>query len=133
MPGLATAVSSGTALEDEVAALAEGLGLEVRRQYRVGRRIWGAVRKIDLVLTHPGDRVRLGLECKYQGTQGSAEEKIPLILQDIEAWPIPGLVVFSGDGFSAHMQSYLLSSGMAVGLDDLEPWLRLFFGMELDG
>lgn len=131
MPGLATAVTSGRALEDEVAALAARLGLEIRRQYKVGRRIWGAVRKIDLVLTHPDDRQRLGVECKYQGTQGSAEEKIPLILQDIEAWPIPGIVVFGGEGFSSHMEGYLLSSGKAVGLGDLESWLRLFFGMEL--
>jgi hypothetical protein len=133
MPGLATAVTSGRVLEVQVAALAAGLGLEVRTQYKIGRRIWGAVRKIDLILTHPGDRQRLGVECKYQGTQGSAEEKIPLILQDIGAWPIPGIVVFAGDGFSPHMQGYLLSSGKAVELEDLEPWLRLYFGLELRG
>ena len=40
-------------------------------------------------------------------------------------------MVFGGEGFSSHMESYLLSSGMAVGPGDLEPWLRLFFGMEL--
>ena len=131
MPGRKTAVESGRALEDQVAALAATLDLEVRSQYRVGRRIWGAVRKIDLVLTDPRDRRRLGVECKYQGTSGSAEEKIPLILQDIEAWPIRGIVVFAGEGFSPHMRGYLLSSGQAVHLDDLLPWLRLYFGLDL--
>ena len=68
----------------------------------------------------------LGLECKYQGVGGSAEEKIPATIQDIAAWPIPGLVVFAGGGFSDNMRSYLHSTGKAVALEDLESWLRLF-------
>ena len=39
-----TAISSGSDLEREVASLAERLGLEVGRQIRVGRRLWGAER-----------------------------------------------------------------------------------------
>ena len=74
-------------------------------------------------------RRSLGLECKYQGVGGTAEEKIPAIIQDIAAWPIPGLVVFAGGGFSDNMQSYLHSTGKAVAFDDLESWLRLFFGL----
>lgn len=42
------------------------------------------------------------------------------------------MVVFAGSGFSANMQSYLLASGKAMHLDDLESWLRLYFGLELD-
>jgi hypothetical protein len=131
MAGRATAVASGDALCKSVVALAHGLGLETREQYRCGRRIWGAERLIDVVLTHPGTRRRLGLECKFQGTSGSAEEKIPAIIQDIAAWPIPGLVVFSGAGFSTNIKSFLIASGRAVDLDDLEAWLRLFFGLDL--
>lgn len=131
MPGQQLAVTNGRELERAARALAEGLGIEVREQVRVGRRIWGAERRIDLVLTNPLDRRRLGLECKFQGTGGSAEEKIPLVLQDIAAWPIPGLIVFAGAGFSEHMRAYLIASGKAVELVDLEPWLRLFFGLDL--
>ena len=40
------------------------------------------------------------------------------------------LVVFSGTGFSVNMRSYLHSTGKAVGLEDLEAWLRLFFGLD---
>ena len=131
MAGGRTAVETGKALEAEVARVAESLGLDVRQQYRLGRRIWGARRHIDVILTHPGDRTRLGIECKFQRTTGTAEEKVPLIIQDIGTWPIPGLVVFSGEGFTPHMQGYMLSSGKAVHLDDLEPWLRLFFGLDI--
>ncbi len=95
----------------------------------MGRRLWGAVREIDVVLTEPSLWRSLGIECKFQGTSGSAEEKIPATIRDIEAWPIPGLVVYDGRGFSANMRSYLLSTGKAVAFDDLDGWLRLFFGI----
>lgn len=131
MAGGATAVTSGDLLCKEVVALGARLGLATREQFKCGRRIWGAERYIDVVLTHVESRRRLGLECKYQGTAGSAEEKIPAIIQDIAAWPIPGLVVFSGNGFSANIKSFLIASGRAVELDELEPWVQLFFGLEL--
>ena len=77
----------------------------------------------------PTTRVSLGIECKYQGGKGSAEEKIPATLEDIKAWPIKGIVVYSGDGFSENMRSYLISTGMAVEMDDLTKWLELYFGL----
>lgn len=131
MPGRATAVESGRQLEDQVVAIATALGLDARRQVKVARRIWGAERRIDVVLTHPTDRRRLGVECKFQASAGSAEEKIPLTLQDIQAWPIPGVVVFAGQGFTPHMVSFLLASGRALEIDELEAWLRLFFGLDI--
>jgi hypothetical protein len=132
MSGRSAAPSGGDALELQVAALAERLGLEARRQVKVGRRLWGAERRIDVVVTEPVSRRRLGLECKFQGVPGTAEEKIPTTIQDIAAWPIPGIVVFSGEGFSPYMRSFLIASGRSVELEDLEAWLRLFFGLSLE-
>ncbi|HEX6511388.1 MAG TPA: PD-(D/E)XK nuclease superfamily protein [Chloroflexota bacterium] len=132
MPGRAYAVTTGAALVAQVLALADKLGLEAQEQVKVGRRLWGAVRNIDVVLTHPDSRLRLGLECKFQGTTGTAEEKIPAILGDIDAWPIRGIVVISGKGFSPNMRYYLISSGKAVDVEDLEDWLRLYFGLQLE-
>ena len=62
---------------------------------------------------------------------GSTSTKIPALLQDIAAWPIKGLAVFSGAGFSANIRSFLVSSGRAVDYADLESWLRLCFGLDL--
>jgi hypothetical protein len=129
MAGRATAVQNGDDLVREVLKLASELGLDARTQVRVARRIWGAVRRIDVVLTHAETRRTLGLECKFQGVQGTAEEKIPSTIQDIAAWPIPGIVVFSGNGFSPNMVAFLLSTGKAVELDDLRAWLSLYFGL----
>lgn len=130
MAGRGKAVARGDALCRDVVALAHGLGLLAQEQYRCGRRIWGAERYIDVVLTHPTSRKRLGLECKFQGTQGSAEEKIPATIQDIGAWPIAGIVVFAGSGFSSNIKSFLVASGKAVEFEDLQSWLRLFFGLD---
>ena len=131
MAGRGAAVTGGDVLVKEVVVLANSLGLLAREQFKCGRRIWGAERRIDVVLTNPADRRRLGIECKFQGVSGSAEEKIPTTIQDIAAWPIPGIVVFGGTGFSPNMRSFLLASGKAVELPDVEAWLRLYFGLEL--
>ena len=129
MPGKAQAVTSGNELQLQVAEIARKLGLAVELEVSVGRRIWGARRRIDVVLKHPETRVSLGIECKFQGTRGTAEEKIPATIEDIRAWPIRGIVVYSGKGFTPNMKSYLLSTGMAVELVDLNKWLELFFGL----
>jgi hypothetical protein len=132
MAGKGLAVSNGDELVKAVAQLARDLGLESRQQVRVARRIWGAIRHIDVVVTHPQTRKTLGIECKFQGVTGTAEEKIPSVIRDIDAWPIPGLVVFAGDGFTENMRLFLISTGKAVEFVDLKPWMCLFFGLPLD-
>jgi hypothetical protein len=129
MAGKAKAVASGNELVKAVAELGTQLQLQAATQVRVGRRVWGAERRIDVVLTHPSTRVRLGIECKFQGGGGSAEEKIPSTIEDIRAWPIRDIVVISGSRFSSNMRGYLLSTGMVVEFEDLEDWLRLYFGL----
>jgi hypothetical protein len=131
MPGRATAVSNGDDLVKAVLQLAGELALEAKEQVRVARRIWGAVRRIDVVLTHPETRKTLGIECKFQAVTGTAEEKIPSVIQDIAAWPIPGIVVFAGEGFTENMKMFLISTGKAVEFPELKPWLCLFFGLPL--
>ena len=132
MPGKALAVSNGDDLVKAVVQLARDLGLDSKQQVRVARRIWGAVRRIDVVLTHPQTRKTLGIECKFQAVMGTAEEKIPSIINDIAAWPIPGLVVFAGEGFTENMKLFLVSTGKAVEFVDLRPWMCLFFGLALE-
>jgi hypothetical protein len=127
MSGGDLAVTSGESLKRQVIELGRNLGLEAREEVPVGRRLWGSKRKIDVVLTDAATRQSLGVECKAQSSKGSAEEKIPATIMDIAAWPIPGIVVFAGDGFSAEFRTYLHASGKAVEFPDLEDWLRLFF------
>ena len=130
MPGKSQAVQNGEELKNAVMDVGRGLALKADSEVKVGRRIWGAHRYIDVVLTDTQSRRKLGLECKFQGTGGSAEEKIPATLEDIKAWPIRGLVVFGGPGFSENMRAYLVSTGRAVEFEDLQDWLRLYFALD---
>jgi len=118
---------TGRELEQACVDLALNLGLDVRRQVPVGRRIWGPRRFIDVLVTDTALRRSVGIECKYQRVSGTAEEKIPATIQDIAAWPIAGIVCFDGPGFSEHLRSFMLASGKAVELAHLEEWLRLYF------
>ncbi len=129
MAGRSRAVTNGNQLKNYVMELGESLSLEARTEVKVGRRVWGAKRSIDVVLTHPQTRQTLGIECKYQSSGGTAEEKIPATVEDIRAWPIRGIVVIAGSGFSDNMRGYLMSTGMVVDFDDLEDWLKLYFGL----
>jgi hypothetical protein len=132
LAGRAKAVSSGSALTKKVRRLAEQLGLTAHEQYRVGHRLWGAGRKIDVILKGGPNSKTLGIECKFQIKPGTVEEKIPTTIRDIEAWPIDGIVVFAGEGFTQNMKAFLISTGKAVEFKDLEPWLRLYFGLPLE-
>jgi hypothetical protein len=131
LAGKSKAVSSARVLTREVRKLAESLGLEVHEQYRLGRRLWGARRQIDLILKGGPNSKTLGIECKFQKSPGTVEEKIPTTIKDIDAWPIDGIVVFNGVGFTQNMISFLLSTGKAVEFQHLEPWLRLYFDLPL--
>ncbi len=129
MPGKGAAPKSGNELKQNVMALAQKMGLKAEIEVKAARRLWGQRRYIDVVITDERTGKRLGIECKYQGTPGTAEEKIPATIQDIAYWPIPGIVVIDGEGFSANMQGYLMATGKVVWYEELEEWLRLYFGL----
>ena len=129
MPGRGRAPKSGDELKQRVVALAQSLGLKAETEVKAARRLWGQRRYIEVGVTDEKTGKRLGVECKFQATAGTAEEKIPATIQDIVHWPIPGIVVIDGEGFSTNMQGYLMSTGKVVWLAELEEWLRLYFGL----
>ena len=127
------AIKTRAELIEAVTKIAEKLNLEVKRNVNSGLGLWGNRRRIDIVVIHKTSRESLGLQCEYKATQEISGEKSVASIEDIGAWPIPGLLVFEGPGFSANMKGYLYSTGKAVSLDDLEAWLRLFCGEPFNG
>ena len=123
------APANGEELKRACADVGRTLGLDARTEVTVGRRIWGARRRIDVVL-RDSERRSLGIECKFQKSRGTTEEKIPATIQDIEAWPIDGIVCFAGSGFTDHIRSFMYASGKGVEFGDLEDWLRLYFALD---
>jgi hypothetical protein len=125
-------IKDGNDLVGKIVELGKKLGLETKEEYNVAKRIWGANRNIDVILLDPKTRKVLGVECKYQKTSGTIEEKLPATIEDIKAWPMNGIVVYGGEGITENMKSYLVSTGKALEFDELESWLKLYFGLSLD-
>ena len=132
MAAAKVAIKDGNDLVKKIVELGEKLGLETKEEYNVAKRIWGANRNIDVILLEPKTRKVLGIECKYQKTSGTIEEKLPATIEDIKAWPINGIVVYGGEGITENMKSYLVSTGKALEFDELESWLKLYFGLSLN-
>jgi hypothetical protein len=73
-------------------------GLKVYREVRVGKSIIGKNRCIDVFCIRENDA--FAVECKYQESPGTVDEKIPYALDDLAALPMPGCIVYAGRGFS---------------------------------
>lgn len=108
-------------------------GLVAYREVSLGKSIIGKNRRIDVFLVHEPTQRALAIECKYQGSQGTVDEKIPYTLQDMEALRVPGIVVYAGDGFSDGVIHMLQASPMAVYcLPDRETFAAGSHTRELD-
>ena len=95
-------------------------GLVVYTEVSLGKTIIGKRRRIDVFVRHESKPLALGLECKYQATSGTTDEKVPYALADLEAMWIPGCLVYAGEGWSAGVLHTLEGSRNAVFCDPPE-------------
>jgi hypothetical protein len=101
-----------------------GRGLLVYREVPLGKSVIGKNRRVDLFLLHEASATAVAIECKYQGTPGTADEKIPYTLNDLKAMHIPAYVVYAGAGFSEGVLHMLRASELAAYClpgEDLSP------------
>lgn len=89
-------------------------GLEVFEEVNLGTSIIGKQRRIDLFLRVPATNLALALECKYQDSSGTADEKIPYALQDLAALRMPAALAYGGTGFSPGVLHLLQGSELAA-------------------
>ncbi len=75
-------------------------GIVVYREVNVGTSIIGKNRRIDVFIHSDATQKAMALECKFQGGQGTADEKIPYALDDVKAMWMPACIVYAGEGFS---------------------------------
>jgi len=108
-------------------------GLEVYLEVALGKTVIGKDRFIDVFVVRPEDRKAIAIECKYQDTQGTVDEKIPYALQDLEALWVPGVLVYAGKGWSKGVMHTLEGSRLAAScLPDRETFARGKATRELD-
>lgn len=98
--------------------------LVVYTEVFLGKTIIGKDRKLDILVLRKTDQRSLGIECKYQDSAGTTDEKIPYALQDIGAMWLPGCLVYAGKGWSKGVLHTLEGSRLAVYCFPKGPDLR---------
>ena len=88
--------------------------LHVYREVRVGKTIIGKNRCVDVFCVSDDRRHAFAIECKFQESQGTVDEKIPYALDDLQALPMAGCVAYAGQGFSDGVQHMLAASPHAA-------------------
>jgi hypothetical protein len=89
-------------------------GLKVYREVRVGKSIIGKNRCIDVFCVREEDSKAFAVECKYQESVGTVDEKIPYALDDLDALPMAGCIAYAGRGFSDGVLHMLNASPRAA-------------------
>lgn len=87
-------------------------GLKAYREVRVGKSIIGKNRCIDVFCVC--DEEAFAIECKFQDSEGTVDEKIPYALDDLAALPMAGCIAYAGKGFSAGVLHMLEASTRAA-------------------
>lgn len=91
-----------------------GRGLHLYEEVSLGTSIIGKQRRVDLLLLLPSTGEALALECKYQDSSGTTDEKIPYALEDLKALRVPAVIAYAGAGWSDGVMHLLQSSSLAA-------------------
>ncbi|MBX7134227.1 MAG: hypothetical protein K1X67_16260 [Fimbriimonadaceae bacterium] len=92
----------------------QSAGLVVYTEINLGKTIIGKARKVDVFVVQEATQRALSIECKYQDTKGTTDEKIPYALQDLTALRVPACLCYAGDGWSRGVLHTLAASSLAA-------------------
>lgn len=77
-------------------------------QCDLGRDLYGKVRRVDFILYHPTKWPDcLVIQCKWQASSGSVEEKYPFEVLSTNLNPYPTIILLDGGGYSAGAAQWL--------------------------
>ena len=89
-------------------------GLTVYREVSMGKTIIGKNRHVDILVLREATSTVLAIECKYQDTLGTVDEKIPYAIQDMQAMGVPVCLAYAGGGFSSGILHMLAACPIAA-------------------
>lgn len=89
-------------------------GLKVYREIRVGKSIIGKNRCLDVFCVSEKSNEAFAIECKFQDSEGTVDEKIPYALDDLQALPMKACIAYAGKGFSKGVLHMLEASPHAA-------------------
>ena len=105
------------------------LGLDYRRKLTVGKTIYGKDREVDVLFRDARNGNRLAVEAKYQRVTGTADEKLPYAVLNLQTLPLPGVIVYGGGGFHQGALHWLCANTKATDIARLSEWLTVFFAL----
>ena len=80
------------------------------QQVEIGRDIYGKRRRVDFLLFNPHRHPNgLVIQCKWQKTSGSVEEKFPFEVQSITQGEFETVIILDGGGYSTGAEQWLRS------------------------
>lgn len=85
-------------------------------------------RKVDVAVLK-GDKPYLFIECKWQNTSGTAQDKLFRVLEESRRDQLLGVhsvIVFGGEGWSKKIERWAIAEGM-IREEWLKEWLTRFF------
>jgi hypothetical protein len=88
--------------------------ITVYREVSVGKTIIGKNRRVDIFVLSKDTQEAFAIECKYQDSTGTAEEKIPYALSNMKSLPMGGCIAYAGIGFSEGVLHLLEASEIAA-------------------
>ena len=101
-----------------------GRGLKVYREVRIGKTIIAKNRCVDIFCVADDSKDAFAIECKFQDSEGTVDEKIPYAIQDMQAMGMPVCLAYAGVGFSEgilHMLAGCPIAAYCLPQDTLEP------------
>lgn len=114
---------SGQALEKDVEAVFNSLGIEFQAQVKFTNCYNNQKARMDFVVDG------IAIECKRQNVGGTVDQKLPFVFEDLQAFP-RGLLVLDGEHFKKHqgIHKYLNSKKSDTFdwcfFDDFADWLE---------
>jgi hypothetical protein len=121
-------LSSGE-FERLIALIGLSLGLDYRRKLTVGKTVYGRDREVDVLFRDARNGNRLAVEAKYQRVAGTADEKLPYAVLNLQTLPLPGVIVYGGGGFNLGALHWLCANTRATDIARLSEWLTVFFAL----
>jgi len=88
--------------------------LKVYREIKVGKTTIGKNRCVDIFCVCESSNKAFAIECKYQDSQGTVDEKVPYALDDLRSMPLDGCIAYAGQGFSDGVLHMLAASRHAA-------------------
>jgi hypothetical protein len=89
-------------------------GLKVYREVKIGKTIIAKNRCIDIFCVSEKSNDAFAIECKFQDSEGTVDEKIPYALDDLKALSMAGCIAYAGKGFSKGVLHMLEASPNAA-------------------